>query len=91
MNTVQLNTDAAQAPRPTWLERAGSARLTSWTSYLFSIAITLATLAVRFGLNEFLDEEPALVIFTIPIMLSAYFGGLGPGLLATALSFFGAS
>jgi PAS domain S-box-containing protein len=42
-------------------------------------------------MDSALGGRPTLVIFTIPIMLSAYVGGLGPGLLATVLSYLQAS
>ncbi|MGH2942947.1 MAG: PAS domain S-box protein, partial [Solirubrobacteraceae bacterium] len=32
------------------------------------------------------DHDPALVLFTLPILLSAYVGGLGPGLVSTAIA-----
>ncbi|HEY3322251.1 MAG TPA: PAS domain S-box protein [Planctomycetota bacterium] len=34
-------------------------------------------------------EQPLVIIFVLPILLSACIGGLGPGLLATALCLFG--
>ena len=51
----------------------------------------MATLAVRLALDGPLGGQPTLVIFTVPIMLSAYAGGLGAGLLATLLSYLAAS
>lgn len=39
-------------------------------------------------MGPWLGGQPNLIMFTIPIMLSAYVGGLWPGLLATALSVF---
>jgi PAS domain S-box-containing protein len=62
-----------------------------WLAYLFAVAITAATLSVRFAMDGPLDGQPTLVIFTVPIMLSGYVGGLRAGLLATALSYFAAS
>ena len=41
--------------------------------------------------DEALGGQPTLVIFTMPIMLSGYVGGLRAGLLATAASYFAAS
>ena len=65
--------------------------LQPWQAWLVAIASTSVTLAVRIALDEPLAGQPALVIFTLPIMLSAYLGGLYPGLIATALSILGAS
>jgi PAS domain S-box-containing protein len=36
-------------------------------------------------------EGPMLIVFAVPIIVSAYWGGLGPGLLATGAAFLGAS
>jgi PAS domain S-box-containing protein len=54
---------------------------------LLALLSTAVTLAVRLALDGPLGGRPTLVIFTVPIMLSAYGGGLRAGLLATALSF----
>jgi len=66
-------------------------RLKSWQAYAFAIVVTAATLGVRLALDGPLGGRPTLVIFTVPIMLSAYLGGLRAGLLATGLSYFAAS
>jgi PAS domain S-box-containing protein len=39
----------------------------------------------RLALTSWLGERPVLILFVIPIILSAYAGGLGPGLLSTVL------
>ena len=62
-----------------------------WPGYVAAFAATIATLGIRLAMNTTLGGRPTLVIFTIPIMLSAYIGGLGPGLVATALSYLAAS
>ncbi len=51
---------------------------------------TVATLALRVALDVPLEGRPTLLIFVLPIMLSAYVGGLRAGLVATALSALGA-
>jgi len=53
--------------------------------------VTAATLGLRLALDGPLGGRPTLVIFTMPIMLSAYLGGLRAGLLATGLSYLLAS
>ena len=65
--------------------------LEQWPADIFAILVTAATLFVRLGLEDRLDGAPTLVIFTVPIMLSAYLGGTRSGLLATAFSLAGAS
>ncbi len=62
--------------------------LKPWQAYAFTVVVTVATLGLRLALNGQLDGQPTLVIFTVPIMLSAYAGGLRAGLLATGLSYF---
>jgi PAS domain S-box-containing protein len=68
---------------------AGS--LKPWQAYALAIAATSATLWLRLALSSQLKERPTLIVFTLPIMLSAYWGGLRAGLLATALCYLGAS
>ena len=61
-----------------------------WAAYLLAVVLTALTLAVRVAIgNRF--EGPTMIIFTIPVILSAYWGGIGPGLLSTVLSGLGAA
>lgn len=50
---------------------------------LFALAITLAALGLRQSLDGLLDGRPMLILFTVPVVLSALLGGLLPGLLTT--------
>src|SRR5262245_65850517 len=53
--------------------------------YTFTIlAVTLATL-LRFALTPFLDLEVPFIVYYPTVVLCAWYGGLGPGLLSTAL------
>lgn len=54
--------------------------------YGLAILLTAAALGVRLLLQPVFGEHSPLVIFYFSIMLSAYCGGLGPGILATILS-----
>jgi PAS domain S-box-containing protein len=54
--------------------------------YATAMILTGATLAGCLALTDGPDDRLAAVIFTIPILLSAWVGGLGPGLLATAIA-----
>jgi len=56
-----------------------------------AVVATTATLWFRLAIDGLLGGRPTLVMFTLPIMLSAYIGGWRAGLLATALSYFEAS
>lgn len=64
---------------------AGSHR-GAWLSYAIAVVATFAVLLIRLGLGSAFDERPLLIIFVLPIIVSAHWGGLGPGLLSTALS-----
>lgn len=59
-----------------------------WLMYGFALVITLAMLALREGIAGS-NTQRLLVLFMLPIVLSAMLGGLGPGLLATALAALG--
>ena len=56
-----------------------------WLQYSLAVSITAATLLVYVISSAELNNEPAPIIFLIPVILSAYFGGLGPGLVSTVL------
>ena len=68
-----------------------NSRLKSWQAYAFAAAVTAATLGLRLALAGQLEGRPTLVVFILPIMLSAYVGGLRAGLLATLLCYLGTS
>ena len=55
-------------------------------SYVLAATITIAFVALRMGLSTGLDDRVLFVLFLIPIILSAYVGGLGPGLFATVIA-----
>jgi K+-sensing histidine kinase KdpD len=54
--------------------------------YFVAIAATAVVFTARFLLKSVLGNVAPLLLFTLSVMLSAWYGGLGPGLLATALS-----
>lgn len=57
-----------------------------WVTYLFAGAASLLILVVRERLLDLYPASPMLVLFMLPITLSALFGGAGPGLLATLVA-----
>jgi PAS domain S-box-containing protein len=63
--------------------RSRSLALKPWQAYVFAVAATCVTLAVRMAYEEVLGGPGSLLIFMLPIILSAYVGGLRAGLLAT--------
>jgi len=90
----QLGEADARPRKPArWSEalRADRFGAKSWQAYVLALVATAATLAVRLALDGPLGGQPTLVIFTVPIMLSAYLGGFGAGVLATGFSYFLAS
>lgn len=64
-------------------------RIPPWAAYLFAAAIAGLTLVLREAIGVGFEGRPLFILFTLPIILSALFGGLGPGLLCTAISALG--
>jgi len=62
-----------------------------WHGYLLALAVTGATLALRTSVADWFGDRPMLLLFVLPIYLSAFVGGLGPGLVATAIAALGTS
>ncbi|OGB35494.1 MAG: hypothetical protein A3F78_17265 [Burkholderiales bacterium RIFCSPLOWO2_12_FULL_61_40] len=60
-----------------------------WLTYAFTLVITIAMLYVRQSMAVDFGDRPMLILFMFPIILSALFGGVGPGLLATAVAALG--
>jgi PAS domain S-box-containing protein len=56
-----------------------------WRAYALACVLTVSVLALRMALTPWVGDRPILILFFIPIVISAFYGGLGPGLLATAL------
>jgi PAS domain S-box-containing protein len=59
---------------------------TWWMAYALAAAATSLTVCLRLAAGYHPGDPPLLLLLLIPITLSAYVGGLGPGLLATALA-----
>ena len=57
-----------------------------WGKYLLAGLLTLVTLIIRLAIGGEAEGEAVLNVFLIPIILSAYLGGLGPGVAATVFS-----
>jgi PAS domain S-box-containing protein len=51
-----------------------------------AVGVTAAALAVGAALGVDGKQEPGMVLFVLPILLSAYVGGFGPGLVSTAIT-----
>ena len=57
-----------------------------WRAYVLAVAVTAAVLLIRALAEPWMGHRPFLLVFLIPVILSAYMGGLRPGLFAAALS-----
>lgn len=64
-------------------------RKSAWLTYSFAIVVTLLMLFIRLKMGLNAEHRPLMILFILPIILSALFGGLGPGLLATAVAAIG--
>lgn len=58
-----------------------------WAKLLLALGLTLATLWGRLAFGHVPGDPPSLILFVLPILLSAYVGGFWPGLLATLAAF----
>src|SRR5947207_5229415 len=54
--------------------------------YVLPLALAACALLPRLLLYPYLDERSAFVLFTLAVMISAWYGGWRLGLLATAAS-----
>ncbi|MEX2263168.1 MAG: PAS domain S-box protein [Bryobacteraceae bacterium] len=54
--------------------------------YLYALLAVLVTTAVRIALAPVLEDHSPMLIFTVPVMISAWYGGLPTGIFATVLS-----
>ena len=62
-----------------------------WGAYALALTVSGVTLALRMELAGWFGDRPMLLLFVLPIFLSAFIGGLGPGLVATGVAALGAS
>ncbi|MFZ6743478.1 EAL domain-containing protein [Undibacterium sp. JH2W] len=62
-----------------------------WPIYLLAIALPLSVLLLRLAIAPSFENRPMLIMFVLPIILSAMLGGLGPGLLSTLIAGLGLS
>ena len=67
-------------------ERAALEHWSVLLAYVLAVMLSVATLLARMGMGVAFGDRPMLILFYLPIIISAYMGGLGPGLVATAAS-----
>lgn len=63
----------------------GPRRRPAWLRYSMAVAMTGGALVLYLLSSSAFENQPAPIIFLIPAILSAYLGGLGPGLVSTFL------
>ncbi len=56
-----------------------------WRIYAIALASCVAAFLLRLALDSWVGDQPILILYIFPIVLSAYLGGLHPGLFATAV------
>ena len=56
-----------------------------FVAYGLAVAISVLTLIVRISLDPWLGDRPLLILYVLPIIFSAYIGGLWPGMVSTAI------
>ncbi len=78
-----------EPPTPTRAPGAGGYR--RWHHYLVAVVATVATLAWRRADSAAGQSDSGLILLLLPIFLSAYLGGLGPGLVSTVIAALGAN
>ncbi len=59
-------------------------------AYALAIAVTLATLGGHLAFAPWFGDRPVMLLFVLPIVLSTFLGGAGPGLAATGVLALGA-
>ena len=66
--------------------KSSQSRWTQPLSYASAVIATAISLGLYLILLTHVANQPTPIVFLFPIALSAYWGGLGPGLLSTVLS-----
>lgn len=61
-------------------------RVPRWLAYLVAVLLVVSIQIVYIRINTVFDNAPLMILFMLPVILSALFGGLGPGLLATFMA-----
>ncbi len=82
-----MTKEASQLAKTSAIQARRTTRPRLLFAYALAIALTVFTLFVRFVVLDYkVSDPPGLIFFLIPIILSAYLGGVGPGLVATGLT-----
>ncbi|MGE0859849.1 MAG: PAS domain-containing protein [Gammaproteobacteria bacterium] len=81
--------ELASAPGADHPALAGGAPLAPAPAYALALLTSAAMLVLRLAIDIPLVERPMMILFTLPIALSALFGGWSAGMLATLLAVLG--
>src|SRR5688572_17024381 len=68
--------------------QAPSSERTAWVRYGAAILLVAAALGLRVAFDKFLANAHPFPFFLAAIVVAAWFGGLGPALLALVLGYF---
>lgn len=60
-------------------------RLSPWLTYGAAIGLSLGVLSFRHAIAFSFHDHTLLIVFMFPVILSGIIGGIGPGLVATAI------
>jgi signal transduction histidine kinase/CheY-like chemotaxis protein len=85
LSATETLTAATQLPRPPGPFRRRPRWLTPFRRYALGALSSAVALQLTLALRPWSDEAP-FALFFLAVALAAAFGGLGPGLLATALA-----
>ena len=85
MNTGVARNEEPQPPEPKVYSYQTVRQPLQW-AYVLAVVSTSATMILLLSLDAWTLNRPTLILFVIPIILSAYVGGAGPALLSTVLA-----
>ncbi len=85
MNTDVARNEEPQPPEPKVYSYQTVRPPLQW-AYVLAVVSTSATMILLLSLDAWTLNRPTLILFVIPIILSAYVGGAGPALLSTVLA-----
>ncbi len=89
MRAVSANSDGRQPLFDVAARGLLSSAGSGWYYYVLALILVGTMLVVRTHLGGSFEPHPLMILFMLPIMISALMGGLGPGLLATAAAALG--
>jgi two-component system sensor kinase FixL len=81
-DATEANSDFAGAEMP----RRTSSRWSNVPNYLIAMVAPAIAFALRFGLDPLLNETAIFLFYVPAVLVPSVVGGIGPGILATALS-----